>query len=34
MKDTGSNLYDSEDEDEASNFQMADINFDKSDFQF
>ena len=34
LKEAESNLYDSENEDEASNFQMADINFGKSDFQF
>ena len=34
LKEAESDLYDSEHEDEASHFQMADIDFGKSDFQF
>ena len=34
MKYAESDLYDSEDEDEASHFQIAEINFCKSDSQF
>ena len=34
LKEAYSYLSDSEDEDESSHFQMADINFGKSDFQF
>ena len=34
LKEADSKLYDSENEDEASNFQMAKINFGKSDFRF
>ena len=34
IKEAESNLYDSEDEDEVSNFQMADIDVGKSNFQF
>ena len=34
LKECDSDLSDSENEDEASNFQMVKINFDKSDFQF
>ena len=34
LKEADSDLSDSKDEDEASCFQMADMNFDKSDFQF
>ena len=34
MKEAESNLYYSEDEDEVSNFQMADIDVGKSNFQF
>ena len=34
LKEAGSDLSDSEDEDEASHFHMSEINFGKSDFQF
>ena len=34
LKEADSKLYDSENEDEASNFQMAKINLGKSDFRF
>ena len=34
LKEADSKMSDSEDEDEASKFQMAEINFGKSDFQF
>ena len=34
LREAESDLSDSEDEDEASHFQIADINFGKSDFQF
>ena len=34
MKEANSDLSDSEVEDEASHFQMAEIKFGKSDFQF
>ena len=34
LKEADSDLSDSEDEDEASHFQMDEIDFGKSDFQF
>ena len=34
LKEANSELSDSEDKDEASNFQISDINFGKSNFQF